>query len=46
MAAKDPVFGAFLSDPTLTKTNKRKGINALLEEAKFSDITKNFFCAF
>lgn len=44
MAAKDPTFAAFLSDPTQTKLAKRKGITALLEEGKFSDITKNFFC--
>lgn len=44
MAAKDPLFAAFLSDPTQTKSAKRKGIVALLEEGKFSDTTKNFFC--
>ena len=38
-------FGAFLADPSLTKQEKLKGVNMVMEEGKFSATTKQFFGA-
>jgi hypothetical protein len=45
LAAANANFGAFLADPSLTKADKLKGINTILENGKFSATTKQFFCA-
>ena len=38
-------FGSFLADPSLTKQEKLKGVNLVMEEGKFSATTKQFFGA-
>ena len=38
-------FGSFLADPSLTKQEKLKGVNVVMEEGKFSATTKQFFGA-
>ena len=38
-------FSAFLADPSLTKQEKLKGVNMVMEEGKFSATTKQFFGA-
>jgi F-type H+-transporting ATPase subunit O len=45
LAGVNATFAAFLADPSLTKADKLKGINTILENGKFSATTKQFFCA-
>ncbi len=45
LAAANPTFASFLADPSLTKADKLKGINAILEAGKFTATSKQFFGA-
>jgi hypothetical protein len=45
LAGANANFASFLADPSLTKADKLKGINTILENGKFSATTKQFFGA-
>ncbi|RIA95516.1 ATP synthase delta subunit-domain-containing protein [Glomus cerebriforme] len=40
---KDSKIRNFLDDPTLSRQNKKSGIQELLKDGKYSETTKNFF---
>ena len=45
MGVESPQFERFLVDPSIPRSQKVAGLNAIFSELKFSDTTKRFFGA-
>jgi F-type H+-transporting ATPase subunit O len=43
---KEPKLRKFLEDPSLSRQNKKAGVEELLKGGKYSEVTKNFFYSF